>query len=108
MCGTTALVHRKTPFRLTLMTASHASSLITDSGPLQFHFTSWESRTIPALLMRMSMRPHSLATAAAAVAKEWGRIDILINNAGIVRDSLATAAAAASTALALVTLSAWK
>src|ERR1700733_6509123 len=32
-------------------------------------------------------RTSDVESAAAAVAKRWGRIDVLINNAGIVRDA---------------------
>ena len=57
MCGTTARVQRKTPFRLTSMTASNVASSIMPATP-SFHFTSCASRTMPALLTSTSMRPY--------------------------------------------------
>src|SRR5438477_2770700 len=66
--GATACVHAKTPRRSTEMTASNSASLIMPVISSPFAFTSCPSRRMPALFTSTSMRPWSLATAAAAFA----------------------------------------
>src|SRR5260370_41049 len=66
MCGTTARVARKTPRRFTLMTASNVASSMTEATAPSFHFTSWASRRMPALLTSTSMRPCFLIVSPTA------------------------------------------
>ena len=70
MWGTTARVQWKTPLRLTPRTASHASSVIVPATAPSFHFTSWASRRMPALLTRTSTRPQRSSTAFTPASTE--------------------------------------
>src|SRR5579883_1276328 len=66
MCGATARAHRNTPRRLTWMTASNCSSLITPATAPSLYLTSWPSRRIPALLTRTWMAPQRAITSRSA------------------------------------------
>src|SRR5881227_1723862 len=71
------LVTRNAPLRFVSITVSQSSSPIRNSRL---------SRVVPALFTTTSIRPKSCSI--AAVEQDFGRIDVVVNNAGTTRDNL--------------------
>src|ERR1039458_9501024 len=70
MRGTTARVQVTTPFRLTPITTSNCSSLITPASAPSWYLTSSPSRRMPALLTRTYTAPSRAATSSTALSTE--------------------------------------
>src|SRR5260370_23234804 len=70
MCGATARVQVNTPFKLTEITASNCSSLITPDSTPSLYLMSWPSRRMPPLLTRTYTAPSRAATSSTAPSTE--------------------------------------
>src|SRR6266542_927854 len=92
--GATARPQTKTPFRLTEMTASNASSSIRPANSPSLSFTSWASRRMPALFTRMSIRPRSASAAATAVSTARASVTSTRRSAPSTRSHVSTVAPA--------------